>query len=149
MARLAVADEATAGRLAAIARTAFEGRESAWDAEDFIALGGPPGAAMLVDDGFASALLIMQMVADDAEILNFGVVPAARRQGLGRALLMAAEAHARQQGIRRIFLEVAVDNIPAIALYADRGFAKVGRRRRYYLRPDGSRADALVMRKAL
>jgi ribosomal-protein-alanine N-acetyltransferase len=149
MVQLIVPDKVTAGRLAAIARTAFEGRESDWSEKDFIALGGPPRAAMIVDDDFEAGLLIMQVAADEAEILNFGVIPSARRRGLGRALLTAAESLARYLGLRRIFLEVAVDNAPAIALYASQGYAELRRRKRYYRRPDGSRADALVMRKAL
>ena len=47
------------------------------------------------------------------------------------------------------FLEVAKDNAPALALYERFGFAKVGERSGYYRRADGTRATAIVMRKAL
>jgi ribosomal-protein-alanine N-acetyltransferase len=48
-----------------------------------------------------------------------------------------------------MFLEVVKDNVPALALYERFGFVKVGERAGYYRRPDGTRATAVVMRKAL
>ena len=47
-----------------------------------------------------------------------------------------------------MFLEVAADNLAAIALYQATGFAKVGVRKGYYPHPDGAK-DALVMRRTL
>jgi ribosomal-protein-alanine N-acetyltransferase len=44
-----------------------------------------------------------------------------------------------------MFLEVAVDNVAALALYRSRGFEAVGRRPGYYSRPDGP-IDAMIMR---
>jgi ribosomal-protein-alanine N-acetyltransferase len=149
MARVVIPDPSSAERLAGIARVAFNANESPWSARDFMALGGPPDAAMIVDDGFSEALLVMRMAADEAEILNFGVVPSARRKGLGRELLGAALALARQLGIKRIFLEVATDNVAARALYAGSGFTQAGRRREYYLRPDGTRTDALILSRGV
>ena len=145
MARAVTPDKSSAPILAGIARAAFDGHESAWSPGDFILLGSPPKAAMIVDDGFSEALLIMRMAADEAEILNFGVVPSARRKGLGRELVEAAVVLARQFGIKRIFLEVAIDNAAARALYAGNGFSQAGRRKDYYLRPGGTRVDALIL----
>ena len=45
-------------------------------------------------------------------------------------------------------LEVAVDNAPAEDLYRAAGFVAVGRRARYYSRPDG-RVDAVILRLAV
>jgi len=149
MVRVIVPDALNAERLAEIAFVAFKGPESHWSPDDFIALGGPPHAAMIVDDAFRDGLLVMQMAADEAEILNFGIVPTAQRLGLGRALLLSAEVLAQSLGMISIFLEVAVDNAPARALYAGSGYAELGNRKNYYLRPDGTRADALVMKKLL
>ncbi|GAB2485239.1 GNAT family protein [Jatrophihabitans fulvus] len=87
------------------------------------------------------------MVVDDtAEILTVGVVPHARRGGIGRALLAALLDHARGEGATEIFLEVRQDNDAAITLYETEGFAPLGLRRGYY---DGGRVDALTMRKEL
>ncbi len=69
----------------------------------------------------------VMVVADAAEILTVGVVPSARRQGLGRRLLSALVDEAVRRGAREAFLEVRVDNEAARKLYANEGFAEVGR----------------------
>lgn len=147
--RVVVPDRDNAQRLTALAAAAFQTDETGWTPKDFLALGGLPRAALLSDTAFENALLILQLAADEAEILNVGVVPAARRQGLGRALLAGAEDLARALGTQRIFLEVATDNTPARALYAAAGYTQVGQRPAYYLRPDGTRQDALVLARSL
>ena len=48
-----------------------------------------------------------------------------------------------------MFLEVATDNAPALALYERFGFVKVGERPGYYRRADETRATAVAMRKSL
>ena len=81
----------------------------------------------------------------EAEILTIAVAPAARRRGLGAALLAAAMQGAVLRAAATMFLEVAAGNAAALALYRAAGFEEVGRRRRYYA--DGE--DALVMRRTL
>lgn len=60
------------------------------------------------------------------------VVSAARRQGVARALLVAAADHARDLGAASLSLSTALDNLPAQALYEslgwqrDRGFCEYG-----------------------
>ncbi|MEO1776673.1 MAG: GNAT family N-acetyltransferase [Pseudomonadota bacterium] len=148
MARVIVPQADNAERLAAIAVEAFEGR-APWSGADFLALGGPPRAAMITDDACRAGLLVLQFAADEAEILDFGVIPSARRRGLGRELLAAAEALATDLSKTAMFLEVAVDNAPAHALYHRAGWVEVGRRPAYYARPEGPRADALILRRDL
>lgn len=58
-------------------------------------------------------------------IHDLAVLPAARGRGIGRALLAAAEAHARATGCCKLTLEVQEDNAPARALYARFGFRDV------------------------
>jgi ribosomal-protein-alanine N-acetyltransferase len=58
----------------------------------------------------------------------------------------AARGRADQAGADSMFLEVAVDNAPAIALYEAAGFAAVGRRPGYYDRGAAGRVDALILR---
>lgn len=79
---------------------------------------------------------------DEAWIQNVGVRRAAQRRGIGRRLLEALLAEAERRGIRKILLEVAVDNGPAQRLYAQYGFEGVGVRKGYY---QPSNTDALVM----
>ena len=89
------------------------------------------------------------MVAGEAEILTIAVDPSHRRSGLGQVLLAAASDLASQQGGEALFLEVSVDNEPALALYDRAGFVRVGLRRGYYTGPDGRPIDALVLRRNL
>jgi ribosomal-protein-alanine N-acetyltransferase len=95
-------------------------------------------------DGFALALDLR----DECEILSLGVLPERRRERVGTALLDSVCVEARRRGAECIVLEVAADNVAALALYAVRGFIPVGRRGNYYRRT-GHSADALVLRLAL
>lgn len=52
------------------------------------------------------------------------VDPAARRGGVGRALLEAAHAFARDRGAVRVSLETAVDNDAAQRLYESLGYVR-------------------------
>lgn len=143
--RRIVPDAGTAVRLSAIERAAFAGRERPWRINDYIALGQSRGSAVFADAAILEGYIILSFAADEAEIINLGVVPSARRQGLARALLDAGLAEARERRVRSVFLEVAEDNDAARALYQGAGFVEVGRRAAYYLRPDGARTDALVL----
>lgn len=58
-------------------------------------------------------------------IHDLAVVPDRRGGGVGRALLTAAEAHARQAGCCKLTLEVQDDNHPARNLYERFGFRDV------------------------
>ncbi len=82
--------------------------------------------------------------ADEAEIANLAVAPAARRQQLGAALLDDLLATLRARGVAVTYLEVREGNAAAQALYASRGFESVGRRTGYYTTPV---EDAVVMRR--
>ena len=91
---------------------------------------------------------VLSMGAGEAHILNLCIADAWRRRGIGRGLLQALLAHARDRGVRDAFLEVRRTNRAAIALYHDFGFQCVGTRRGYYQAQDG-REDALVYRLEL
>ena len=94
---------------------------------------------------------VLMLSPGEAQILNLSVVPEARREGLGRALLRRFVDDARWLNAEQIFLEVRESNVAAIALYATEGFAPVARRLAYYpgAAADAPREDALVMRRAL
>jgi ribosomal-protein-alanine N-acetyltransferase len=83
---------------------------------------------------------------ETADILTVGTVPEARRRGIARRLVQALTDEAVRRGVREIFLEVRVDNLPARALYEAEGFTEVGRRPGYY---DSGRVEAVTMRRAI
>jgi ribosomal protein S18 acetylase RimI-like enzyme len=58
-------------------------------------------------------------------IHDLAVLPAQRGAGVGRALLAAAEEHARATGCCKLTLEVQEDNTPARRLYERVGFRDV------------------------
>ena len=139
--RAGVAD---AERLAGLHAASFA---DAWDAPSIARLiSGPGGFALIAtgpegDQGFA----LLQCVVPEAELLSIGVVPAARRGGLGRALLARAARELSDVGADTMFLDVAADNLPAIGLYRALGFSDMSRRPRYYK----GGIDAIVMRAGL
>jgi ribosomal-protein-alanine N-acetyltransferase len=134
--------------LAAVHAAAFP---APWTAEAMAALLNAPGVhALLSHDGPGlTGFILMRAVADEAEVLTLAVAPAHRRRGVGRALLQAGLERAAAAGAHSVFLEVADDNVAAVALYAQADFATVGRRTAYYARTTGPAADALTLRKAM
>jgi ribosomal-protein-alanine N-acetyltransferase len=146
-------------RAAALADAALLARlheqcfEEHWDEASFRRLLERPGAfALLARDEAGpdlQAFILIQVAADEAEILSVATLAAARRLGLARALLSEAMAEAARSNARDMFLEVAEDNLAAVALYASLGFTATGRRRSYYRRAVGSSADALILRATL
>ena len=99
--------------------------------------------------GTICGFILSRQAVDEAEILTIVVDPTQRAQGLGARLLTSHLAHLAAKGVAALFLEVDESNKPALALYRRHGFVQVGLRKAYYALPDGTRANALVMRRAL
>lgn len=55
-------------------------------------------------------------------IWEFHIAPESQRQGAGRALMAAVEAHARAAGLRCLVCETQTTNVPAIRFYRALGF---------------------------
>lgn len=60
------------------------------------------------------------------ELLSLWVGPDVRGRGVGEALVDVVVAWARDEGLRRVVLEVGDHNTAAIALYARKGFTPTG-----------------------
>jgi ribosomal protein S18 acetylase RimI-like enzyme len=75
-----------------------------------------------VDDGEPVGLVNLGVRGERGWIGGLGVVPEARRRGLGRTLMEAVHEQARARGIREISLEVIEANEPAYLLYEALGY---------------------------
>lgn len=95
------------------------------------------------------AFALGRVTADEAELLGLGVLPDARRCGLGERLLESAMATAAGRGAVRMVLEVAETNAAALALYRKAGFERAGTRPSYYGDGGNPVDDAAILAKAL
>jgi ribosomal-protein-alanine N-acetyltransferase len=78
-------------------------------------------------------------------VITIDVLPQARRSGIGSLLMEAAEERLRAQGCASVFLETAVDNLPALKFYKRRGYFVLKTIPRYYQ----DKIDALLLGKHL
>ena len=121
-----------------------------WPASSFATLPSNDRVCFLVArDSVTSALLgfvIAWHVENEGELANLAVAPEHRRTGIGAALLEAVTTDALGRGTSELYLEVRESNSAARQLYRAAGFEEVGRRKRYYRRPD---EDALILRRTL
>jgi|KBSSwiStaDraftv2_1062776.scaffolds.fasta_scaffold44189_5 ribosomal-protein-alanine N-acetyltransferase len=125
--------------------------ERGWSARELQQLLASSGAHgfFAASDTRICGFVLWRVVADEAELLTIAVTPDLRRRGIASLLLQKAVTSAAEGGGNSLFLEVAEDNVAALRLYAQAGFAPIGRRSRYYRRGTGQHADAVVMRRAL
>lgn len=79
-------------------------------------------------DGPLGFCLMLDTLPDEVTGMPQGFVaymavdPSARRQGIARRLLSAAESAARERGLPHVALMVTEDNAPARELYAQAGY---------------------------
>lgn len=114
-------------------------------------LGNAWSRILLADDGGGEGerivgYVVFWIVHDEVHVLNVASALEARRLGVGRALMAAAEEEGRRLGARLSTLEVRRSNAPAIALYRSVGYEEAGIRKNYYAEEN---EDAIVMVKRL
>lgn len=85
-----------------------------------------------------------QSVLGEADMMNLAVLPEARRRGIGERLVLDLVDALKAKEVHSLTLEVRASNEGAKALYEKLGFAEVGRRPHYYVKP---KEDALILRK--
>jgi ribosomal-protein-alanine N-acetyltransferase len=144
--RLEPVSDIMADALSMLHRACFP--EDPWSSlaiAEIMRLPGCFGRIAWADEGPTGFVLALDL-HKECEILALGVLSERRREGIGLALLDSVCLEGRIRGAKRMVLEVAVDNIAALALYSARGFMPVGRRRNYY-RQASRCMDALVLRR--
>jgi len=96
--------------------------------------------------GKVAGYIVSWLIRGEVHLLNVAVHPACRNLGLGRLLMDHVVAWSREQGARKMFLEVRESNAAARALYRRLGFVETGRRKNYYAE---EHEDALTMARRL
>ena len=92
--------------------------------------------------GFAGILVSV----DTADIMNIGVLPTYRSQGIGSLLIQKLEEDAEISKCEQMMLEVRESNVAAIELYRKHGFEQISVRKNYYSNPT---EHGLIMQKPI
>ena len=98
------------------------------------------------EDGIITGYGCFWFIADEGQLVNIGVRPENRRQGIARLLLQKGIEEARKHNMLTMFLEVRVSNLSAQKMYETFGFKNLGLRKKVYERPI---EDGYVMERAL
>lgn len=107
-----------------------------------------PGIVVVVSeqtDGLAGFVMARVARRGPAHIITIDVLERFRRSGLGTQLMDETHRRLTASGARRVRLETAVDNAPAIAFYEKLGYSMGRRLKGYYL----GKTDAWEMVKEL
>ena len=83
--------------------------------------------------------VIFYHVRDEIEIIQIGIIKSSQRKNYGSLIVNKIK---KLKDIRKIFLEVSVENTQAINFYLKNGFKKIGIRNAYY-KVSNQRIDAL------
>src|SRR5687767_15238754 len=76
-------------------------------------------------DGEPAGICKLAIRGERGWIAGIGISPAHRGKGVGEELMRGVLAEARDRGLREVWLEVLVQNEPAIRLYEKLGFERV------------------------
>lgn len=85
-----------------------------------------PRVVVAEHEGRVVGYAIWRIYGGLAHIVNVVAAPDVRGRGVGRALMDALRDGIRADGVRRWYLNVKRDNVPAIALYRAFGFEDAG-----------------------
>ena len=90
-------------------------------------------------DHIVVGFIVFYRVKDEIEIIKIGIMKSCQRKNYGSLLVNKLK---KLKDIRKIFLEVSVENTKAINFYLKNGFKKIGIRKAYY-KVNKKRIDAL------
>ena len=90
--------------------------------------------------------LVFYLIPPEIQILRMGVLPENRREGLALEMLKELDQKAILNQSHTLWLDVHVENTPALGLYQKSGYKEIYRRKGYYQNPPG---DAVLMKKNL
>lgn len=95
-----------------------------------------------VEDKKIIGYLGVMYVMEELHVNTIGILPGHEGRGIATSLMNDAWAVAKERGVQRATLEVAVSNTRAQELYFRFGFKPVGVRKNYYERTN---EDALIL----
>ena len=90
-------------------------------------------------DQIVVGFIVFYRVKDEIEIIKIGIMKSCQRKNYGSLIINKIK---KLNNIRKIFLEVSIENTQAINFYLKNGFKKIGIRKAYYNR-NKKRIDAL------
>ena len=120
-----------------------------WSKSNLINLLKQKSTICIVSKNPNQGILIARNLFLISDIILFEVKVNYRRKGVGEYLLTELFKQSLAKYAKKIILEVAEDNYPAISLYKKLGFEKNGLRKNYYDRGIDGKIDAIMMEKAL
>ena len=138
-----------AKQLAQLHKSCFAKGWSYLEFESFFERAGVFAAVAFHKQKGEVGFLLCWKIEDQCDLLSMGVLPDYRRDGVGIMLLEYALEYAADLGAKAMVLEVNVNNTAGQTLYEQHGFEKFSVRKDYYSNLDGTRADAICMRKVL
>ena len=100
-----------------------------WPEADFAAYLNDPNILIFGTD---QSFCILRLAGPEAEVLTLATDPDCQGQGRATENLRDALRSLATQNVEEVFLDVAEDNAPALALYARCGFHEFARRAAYY-----------------
>ena len=90
-------------------------------------------------DQIVVGFIVFYRVKDEIEIIKIGIMKSCQRKNYGSLIINKIK---KLNNIKKIFLEVSIENTQAINFYLKNGFKKIGIRKAYY-KVNKQRIDAL------
>ncbi len=131
--------------LEALHKTSFDRPWSATEFEQLMDNSATHGLIALNAQTIPLGFILLRNVVDEAEILTFCVDPQYRTRKIATRILAEVMTIYKGRGNKKLFLEVAEENRPAIGLYQKCGFNVVGERPDYYRKPGNTSRNAIIM----